>query len=230
MRRKLNHFIHSAIGLKIVMALTGLLMLFFLLGHVLGNLLVFSGRFALNNYAHFLQTNPLLWGFRLMMLALIGLHIYLGIRAWLVNRHARPQPYAMDTSIQLSISSRWMLFSGLTILIFILFHIAHLTLGWIGDPAVFQARDANHMLDVYGRVVSGFQNTWISGFYMLFILLLGFHLQHATRSLFQTLGFHHENLQRILAVLAPLFNWFLVLSFLLIPIAVQSGWIMEGAK
>ncbi len=211
------------------MALTGLLMIFFLLGHVLGNLLLFSGQQALNDYAHWLQNNPLLWGFRIAMLLLIGLHIYLAVRSAWLNYRARPVAYRVKKHIQLRLSSRLMLLSGLLVLVFVVVHIMHLTLGMIGDNTYFGQLDNNQMRDVYHHVIKGFQDPLMSGFYLLSLVFVGLHLRHGLRSLFQTLGFHHENLIRILAWLLPAFNLFLILAFMLIPVAVLLGWVGEVA-
>lgn len=223
--KKIILFIHSSIGMKIIMALTGLLMILFLLGHVSGNLLIFSGQESINRYAHWLQNNPLLWFFRLGMLFLLSLHLYLAIRTHIQNRRARTTGYALHKDIQLGFSAKTMIVSGILILGFIVFHIMHLTLGWVIETEQFGQLDKNGLHDVYHNLVMGFQHIWVSFIYLLALLLIALHLHHAFKSLFQTLGFHHQNFHYLLAFAGPVLNGFIILAFMLIPIAVMFNFI-----
>ena len=217
-----KNFIFSPIGSKIIMALGGAGIIFFLIGHALGNLLIFNGPQSLNTYAHWLQNNPFLWIFRIGMLTIFFLHVVIAIRLTRENRQARPIPYAVNTSLQLGFSEKTMIFSGSIIFIFIIFHLAHLTLGWLPTTSL-TTLDENAMLNVYQNVVKGFQVPWISGIYIFVMLIIGLHLHHSLKSLFQTLGFHHQNFHLISNALSPVLIIALILAFIAIPIAVLTG-------
>jgi succinate dehydrogenase / fumarate reductase cytochrome b subunit len=224
--KKFLNFINSPIGGKIVMALSGAAIILFLLGHALGNLLIFSSQTSLNSYANWLQHSPFLWLFRIAMVVLFTTHIFLAIKLSIQNRGARPIAYAVNQDIQIDYSAKTMLISGLLIFIFILFHLAHLTLGWISTTSLTLV-DNNHMLDVYNNVVRGFQNPLINLFYIFSMLLIGLHLHHALKSIFQTLGFHHENFKQLLKVMSPIIIIALVIAFIAIPLAVVLGYLPE---
>ncbi|MBF0264270.1 MAG: succinate dehydrogenase cytochrome b subunit [Gammaproteobacteria bacterium] len=222
--KHLSQFIFSPIGSKIIMALAGTMIFLFLIGHVLGNLLIFNGSDSLNTYAHWLQNNPLLWVFRLTMLGLLSLHIFIALRLYIQNKYARPISYQVDKDIQLGFSEKTMIVSGLLIFIFIIFHIGHLTLGWL--PTTSLAIDNNiKMVNVYENIVNGFQVSWVALFYIVSMLIIGLHLHHSLKSLFQTLGFHNHNLHWLVYRLTPIMIAVLVLAFISIPAAVLMGWI-----
>ena len=206
------------------MALSGAMILLFIVGHALGNLLIFSGQNSLNNYASWLQNSPMLWVFRITMLMFLLLHSVLAIRLYLQNRSARPVRYAIDEDIQLSFSAKTMIFSGLIIFAFIIFHIAHLTLGWVSSTSL-DVQAGHKMIDVYSNVVRGFQQPAIAIFYVFSVLIIGLHLHHSIKSLFQTLGFHHENFHQFIDYLAPTMILILTVAFMSIPLAVLFGYL-----
>jgi len=220
--QKILRFFNSPIGSKIIMALSGGMIVLFLLFHALGNLLIFNSQSILNSYAHWLQHSPFLWVFRTMMLTLLGLHVFLALKIYFQNRLARPFAYSVNREIQLHFSSKSMMISGLVILAFIIFHILQLTLGWVSTTSL-EISAVTHKIDVYSNVVKGFQNPIISFFYLISLFLIGLHLHHAIKSLFQTLGFHHENFHKLLDYLAPILIITLILAFMSIPIAVFMG-------
>ncbi len=206
------------------MALSGGLILLFLLGHALGNLLIFINPNTLNTYAHWLQHSPFLWVFRLTMLALFSLHIFLALRVYFQNRSARPIAYAIDKDIQLSLPAKMMFYTGLTTFIFILFHLAHLTIGWVPTTS-FELLKTTQMVDVYSNLVRGFNNPYINFFYLFSMLAIGLHLHHALKSLFQTLGFHNQGFHQLLNYMSPILIGILMLAFISIPISVTTGFL-----
>lgn len=206
------------------MALSGAMIILFLFGHALGNLLIFSGQNSLNTYAYWLQNSPMLWVFRITMLLLLLLHVFLAIRIYLQNRSARPVQYAINEDIQLTFSAKTMIFSGVFIFAFIVFHIAHLTLGWVSSTTLDIEVD-HKMIDVYSNVVRGFQQPAITAFYVLSLSVIGLHLHHSIKSLFQTLGFHHENFHQFIDYLAPSMIIILTAAFISIPLAVLFGYL-----
>lgn len=183
----------SSLGSKYLMALTGFGLLGFVIAHMLGNWQVFLGPEALNSYAAKLKDmGPLLWVARLGLLALFLAHIGMGIRLTLANRAARPIPYQVKTYRQATLASRSMLPTGLVILAFVLFHLAHYTFCLV-DPSYHSLFDSEGRHDVYRMTVMGFQNPIVSGSYLVAMLLLAFHLAHGFQSLFQSLGLSHPN-------------------------------------
>lgn len=222
--KKLIDFLISPIGGKVIMALSGAMILLFLLGHALGNLLIFSGQESLNAYAYWLQNSPLLWIFRLSMLLLLLLHVILAIRMFHQNKSARPTQYAADKNIQLTLSAKTMMVSGLLIFIFIFFHIAHLTFGWVSTTSL-EIVESGKMIDVYSNVVSGFHQPLLTTFYVFSLLVIGLHLHHSIKSLFQTLGFHHENFHQMIDYIAPMLIILLTVAFISIPLAAYFGFL-----
>jgi succinate dehydrogenase / fumarate reductase cytochrome b subunit len=181
-------FGHS-IGKKLLMAGSGLLLLVFLLVHLLGNLQLFAGPETLNHYAHLLQSKPaLVWAARLGMLVLFGVHMVTSIQLTLENRAARPVAYHREDTRKASLAARTMIWSGLVVGAFLIYHLLHFTVRVTGP--------VHHMTeggpDVYANVVASFQNPLIAGFYLLAQVLLFFHLSHAFSSAIQTLGWHNR--------------------------------------
>ncbi len=205
-----------------MMALSGLVLLLFIVGHLAGNMTIFFGAPILNSYAHWLQHSVMLWPFRLVMLSLLGLHIVMGMELARENRQSATAGSHYPGWFTRHIRNHHMVWSGVAVLLFILFHVGHLTLG-VGADASFRALDSNQMVDVYRRVVEGFRNPWISGFYVVSMLLIWTHLLHVIRGLFQTLGFYHENYLPLLERVAQLLSVLIVCGFLSIPFSVWLG-------
>ena len=225
--QSLIRFYNSSIGKKIIVAVTGLAMIGFLVGHLLGNLLVFSGPDALNGYARKLHDlGQLLSVVRGGLLAFVTLHIVCTVQLVRINRAARPRKYAVDTVRQASKSSRIMIWSGLTILSFIIYHLAHFT--WaLGNeyrnPAMARYWVEPGVHNVYNMVVDGFRVWYVSLFYIISLLLLTSHLSHGFASVFQTLGLATLRTRRPIAVAANIFAWGWFLGNLTIPVAVLFG-------
>lgn len=210
------------------MALSGLGLVIYVVFHMLGNLQVFEGSHALNGYAAFLRDMPiLLWTARIGLLSLAVLHIVLAIRLTLRNRRARPVPYAVREYRQASFASRTMAASGLVLLLFIIFHLLHLTAEVI-DPSSADRLDAEGHRDVYGKVVHAFQNPFIVAIYLAGQLGLGLHLSHAVTSSLQTLGLEHAALNRLLKAAGPTVALLVVLGNIAIILAVFVG-IVRGS-
>lgn len=219
MARQSNHF-QSSVRSKVVMALSGLVLVSYVVFHMLGNLQVFEGAHALNGYAAFLRDMPiLLWMARIGLLSLAVLHIVLAIRLTLRNRRARPVAYAVREYRQASFASRTMAASGLVLLFFIIFHLLHLTAGVI-DPSSADRRDAEGYRDVYGEIVHAFQNPFIAALYLAGQLGLGLHLSHAVTSSLQTLGLEHAAFNRFFKAAGPTVALVVVLGNVAIILAV----------
>ncbi len=236
------NFIRSTIGRKILMALTGLILIGFVIGHLVGNLQVFSGPDKLNGYAHFLQSlGPLLWVARIGLLIAVGVHIWAATVLTLENHAARNVPYSVKHTIRATLTSRTMRWTGYVVLAFIVYHLAHFTLGVAGAStfktalpeytmqseyhiAGFPVVAAGaHVHDVYAMVVLGFQNVIVSLFYILAVGLLSAHLLHGTDSMFQTLGLRSGRWSGALRKLCVLFALAYFLGNLAIPGAALLG-------
>ncbi len=195
-------FVSSSIGKKILVALTGAVLVIFVLGHMIGNLLVFVGPDAINEYGHMLQTSlhgAGVWIARAGIFGSIFLHVILTVQLTKANRAARAERYGFETTQVASKSSRTMILSGLTILAFFVFHIFHYTVakgnGFYDDanPKYWVALDGHpHVHNVYQMVIDGFSNPLVSIFYLIAMALLCSHLSHGVASLFQTLGLNTE--------------------------------------
>lgn len=178
------------------MALTGFALFLFVIGHLIGNLQIFGPPDLMNGYAHFLKSKPaLVWGARLFLLACVGLHVAAAVALTKTNREARLIPYEGGVQAPAAtLASRTMIVSGLVILAFVLYHLAHFTvllpgINGVGDFTKMTARLHGQMVpDVYGMVILGFQVWWVSLFYLVAQALLFMHLGHGVASLFQSLG------------------------------------------
>jgi succinate dehydrogenase / fumarate reductase, cytochrome b subunit len=217
----------SSIGKKIIVALTGAAMMGFLMAHLLGNLLIFAGPDAINSYGKKLHDlGPLLYVARFGLLATVVIHIVATIQLVRMNRAARPQKYAVDTVRQASKSSRIMIWSGLTILAFILYHLAHFTWALSNDyrnPAFtrYWLPDGSH--NIYTMVIDGFRVWYVSAFYIIAMFLLCSHLSHGFSSVFQTLGLATTRTRQPINIAGNLFAWGLFLGNISIPLAILFG-------
>lgn len=194
----------SSLGKKIIMAVTGFGLVGFVIIHMLGNLQIFLGQDTLNAYASLLKASAeVLWAFRIGLLAMAVLHIVAAVALVLENRKARPQGYEAERNAA-SWASRTMPITGIVVAVFVIFHILHFTVGAVGSEyyAHNLPPDAKGRADVYTMVKEGFSNPWISGFYILSVALLCWHLSHGVSSMFQSLGLRNRRSAPVLDKLA----------------------------
>jgi succinate dehydrogenase / fumarate reductase cytochrome b subunit len=215
-------FYAAPIGKKAVMALTGAILFGYVVGHLIGNLQIYaSDPDQINRYAAFLH-NPAnvvaLWGVRLALLAAVVLHIVASLQLWYLNRTARPVGYVKKDDVPASYAARTMLWSGPIIAAFVIFHVLHLTTG-----SVLELREAGLGPDVRYNVITGFQNYWISGFYIVAIVLLCLHLYHGVWSMFQSMGFSHPRYTPLLKKGAAIAAILIAIGNISIPVAVLTG-------
>jgi succinate dehydrogenase / fumarate reductase cytochrome b subunit len=237
MNRPLSLVPRSSLGSKYLMAVTGLGLTAFVIVHMVGNLQLFLGREALNAYAKALKDMPaVLWLFRLGLLAFVLLHIVYGVRLWLANRAARPVPYHHKTYREATLASRTMLVTGLVLLAFIVFHLAHYTLGLVGtahvtDPDTaalksinyLELRDPQDRHDVYAMTIYGFRNPFFSLAYVVAMGFLAFHLWHGFQSAFQSLGLSHPRWAPLLRKASLALAVILFIGNSSMPLAVLIG-------
>ncbi|MBI5507664.1 MAG: succinate dehydrogenase cytochrome b subunit [Deltaproteobacteria bacterium] len=213
----------SSIGAKVVMALTGLVLVAFLVGHMVGNLQVLGGQEPLNAYAAFLHSKPaLLWVVRSGLILAAVLHIVSSVRLTWLNNAARPVAYAVKRPILSSFASRNMLVTGLVVFAFLVYHLLQFT--WrLTNPAFSQLHDAQGRLDVYSMVVLSFSERLIAGAYVVALLLLGLHLWHAIGSTFQSLGLTTPKYRRLIDAVSLLVCAVLVVGNVSMPVAILMG-------
>ena len=213
----------TSLSSKITVALTGLGLVGFVIFHMLGNLQVFEGPDALNGYAGFLREMPIvLWTARLTLLAVAIVHVALAIQLALRNQRARPVAYAVREYRAASLASRTMALTGSLLLIFIIFHLLHLTAGLV-DPSMHDQLDQQGHTDVYGKVIHAFRNPLYVMVYCTGQLVLGMHLSHAVSGSLQTLGFEHAAFNHFFKAAGPAVALFVVLGNLMIILAVFFG-------
>jgi len=218
-------FYAAPIGKKAVMAITGVILSGYVVGHLLGNLQIYSSDpEQINRYAAFLHSpsNAMaLWGIRVFLLAALILHIVSSIQLWNQNREARPLRYYKKADVPTSYAARTMIWSGPIVAAFVVFHILHLTTGSI-LPLQDVAGNPNTP-DVRYNVITGFQNYWVSGFYIFAMILLCMHLYHGLWSMFQSMGISHPRYTPKLKKGAALVAILIAIGNCSIPVAVVTG-------
>ncbi len=224
-----KRFITSNVGLKVLMAVTGMLLVAFVIGHMLGNLQIFLGAEALDGYAELLRTSmELLWAVRLTLLAAVLIHIYaatvLTLRSW----DARPVPYEQKTWLGESYAVRTMKWGGVILFLFIIYHLLHLTVGVQGiSPEGFEhctaAGGGELRCHAYANVVAGFQHWYVVLFYVVAQVMLGFHLAHGAWSMFRTLGLNNPRYDRIARGFALTVGTVVSVVNCIIPLSVLIG-------
>jgi len=216
-------FYEAPIGKKAVMAVTGVMLFGYVIGHMLGNLQIYAADPGqINRYAAFLH-NPAnivpLWGVRALLGAAVVLHVTAAVQLWLQNRAARPVGYVRKDDVPASYAARTMRWSGVIVGAFVVFHVLHLTVG-----AVAPIREIGpNQPDVRYNVISGFQNPAISGFYILATILLCLHLYHGLWSMFQSVGLGHPRYTPAIKKGAAAAAILIAIGNCSIPIAVLTG-------
>ena len=205
------------------MAITGVLIVLFVIGHMVGNLQMFTGQDAINHYAAFLKSMPkLLWVVRLGMLGLIGLHVVTAFQLRRLNADARKTRYVHESTVQASASSRYMILSGTLLLMYIIGHLLHFTVGTI-LPQFHTLVDGQGRPDVFSMVVLSFKLPIVSGLYIFAMLMLWSHLSHGISSVFQSLGLRGARCEAVLDRVGPALSTVIILGYISIPIAVLLG-------
>ena len=221
-------FWKTVIGKKIVMAVTGAVLVTFVIAHMLGNLKIFSGPDDINAYARFLREvgrpefgyGEVLWVVRIVLLLCVILHITAAAQLTRLSWQARPDEYRTKKSLESTFASRTMRWGGVLLIVFIVFHILHFTLGVVGfHPGQYVP------LGVYHNVLTAFTIWPISLFYILSMAALCLHLDHGIWSAFQTLGWSTSRNERSLKILSRLIALAVFIGFISVPISVMAGWL-----
>ena len=209
-----------------MVALTGVILILFVIGHLLGNLQIFLGPDWVNSYAqHLRDLGALLWLIRIFLLVAVLLHIYFTILLAIENKRARPADYVDKVYVKASLASRHMVVSGLVVFAFIIFHLLHFTGRNFNAKFPLLKNDTLNHYDVYSMMVYGFQNVYVSVFYIIALFLLTLHLTHGASSFFQSLGLNNKKLTPRLAAAGRILAWLIFIGYVSIPIAVLLGYV-----
>jgi len=213
----------TSIGKKAVMALSGVVLVGYAAGHMLGNLQLYAGPEVINAYAASLRRLPLiLWGTRVLLLVAFAAHIASSFSLWRTNQAARTTRYQQQKDVATNYAARTMYWSGPILLLYVVYHLAHLTFG-----------KAPHSFDhhnVYNNLVYGFQVWWVSAIYVFGNLALGFHLFHGAWSFFQSLGLNHPRYNAWRKQFAIAVALVITLGNLSFPFSVLAGWVKPTTK
>jgi len=215
---KAASFFGSSIGKKVIMAVTGLALFGFVIGHMVGNLQIFLGRESLNDYSVFLHHilhGAGLWIARAGLLAAVLLHIWSAASLTLMNRAARPTGYRRFKPRESTYASRTMRWSGVFLIAFIVFHILHFTTGTL-HPRFVEG-------DVYGNVVTGLQVVPVALIYIVAMIALGMHLYHGSWSMLQTLGLNHPRYNHLRFAACTALAAAVVVGNLTFPATILAG-------
>ena len=222
--------LNSQVGRKFLTGITGLLLVFFVIFHLMGNLSVFGEANALNEYSHFLHSlGPLLWVARIGLLIALILHAWIGISIWWNKRKARPQKYKVYSSkggpSKQSLSSRSMAFTGIVLLVFLVIHIQTFALG---DPELITVAGEEYH-DLKSLVVETFQNPVYAFGYTIVMILLGTHLGHGIWSAFISLTMRSKKTSAFVYTVGAILAIALAVGFLFIPLYIYFGGGCEAA-
>lgn len=218
-------FAESPVGKKLIMATTGLLLLGFLLIHLIGNSTIYIGPNGINAYAKGLHSlPPFVWTFRIFMLVLFVTHVYFGINLTFQNRQAKPQGYAISKHLSSTFSSRTMIWTGLIVLVFVVYHLLHFTFQITSVPVKsYEHLDHLNRPDVFKMVVTSFQDLAVVLLYACGLTALMLHLLHGIQSLFQTTGLNNDSLMPKIKTFGYLIAVVVFVAYLAIPAVIMAG-------
>jgi succinate dehydrogenase / fumarate reductase cytochrome b subunit len=208
---------------KVVMAVTGIIMILYLIAHMIGNLHAFQGAQAYNDYATWLRTfgepalpkRTILTAIEIVLTVSVVAHMWAAFSLWYRARQARPQRYVTKKPLAQSYASRTMRWGGVIVLAFIVYHLLDMTTGTVNLAA-----DRSEPFD---RLVASFTNPWVTAFYVIALVLLGMHLRHGIWSATQTLGQSNKRRERTVNAFAIGFSTLLIAGFLVVPLAIAIG-------
>ena len=215
---------HSTIGLKLMMAISGLFFVFYVLVHMYGNLKILVSHEAFDDYAHHLRVlgepilpyNGALWIFRILLIVALVAHAYSAFTLWSRANTARGTKYAVKKATASTLSSKWMRWGGIALLAFVIFHLAQFTFLWVNVGGNYPTPAT--------RVVGAFQVWWLTLIYLIALVALAMHLRHGVWSASQTLGWTNTASSRRWANLAGIaLAAIIAIGFAIPPLAILFG-------
>jgi succinate dehydrogenase / fumarate reductase cytochrome b subunit len=215
---------YSLITKKMILGVSGLVLFGFVVGHLLGNLSVFAGQDAINSYAHFLHKNPLLvYSTRVVLLINVSLHIYLSISITYTNRSANQRDYAVKNYLRTTFAASSMIYSGLIILAFIVYHLLHLTFGVL-DTTHYGVLDDQNRFDVYTMLMKNLSKGYVALIYLTGLTALALHLSHALFSVCQTFSLirRKQNIVKFQNA-SSVISVTIITGYMMIPITIFIG-------
>ncbi len=216
----------DSIGRKAVMAVTGLLMVLFVIGHLLGNLSIFAGPDGINAYAQHLHDLPaLVWANRIVMGLAVVIHVVLAVQVTLENNAANPNKYAVQRYLKATFAGRTMIWTGLILGAFIVYHLLQFTIRV--TPNLTLGQDSAGRFDVYGMVLNEFSYAGIAIVYVIGMIALFLHLKHGIQSTFQTLGISNAVLLPRYGAIGKVLSGVFLVGFVAIPVAILVGFLAK---
>ena len=221
--RRAAALVRTTVGLKAGMAVSGLLLFGFVVGHMVGNLKAFQGAEYFNRYAEGLRAigapffghGQLLWLARIGLLAALMVHVVAATVLTIRSRRARPVAYRKTPHLETTYASRTMRVGGVLLFVYVIYHLMHFTWG-TAHPHFIPG-------DAYYNVVVGFQSRVVVGVYLVAQVFLAMHIYHGIWSALQTLGANNPTYDRWRRPAAALFAGLIFVGFCAVPLAVQAG-------
>jgi succinate dehydrogenase / fumarate reductase cytochrome b subunit len=212
----------DSIGRKVVMAITGLLMVLFVVIHMLGNLSIFAGPNGINAYgAKLHELVPLVWATRIVMGAALLAHVVISIQITLENAEANPTKYAVDRSLRATFASKNMIWTGLVLAAFIGYHLLHFTIHAL--PGTVLGTDTRDRFDVFSMVVAAFQSVPIALIYVAAMVALFLHLSHGVQSTFQSIGLNNDKTLPAFGAGGKVLSTLFLIGYGAIPVLILIG-------
>jgi succinate dehydrogenase / fumarate reductase cytochrome b subunit len=208
-------FFASTVGKKIVMAVSGLIIVGWVILHMAGNLQLFEGAERLNNYSAFLHgpANEALWILRVILIIAVVAHVVSAYQLTMIDRAARPVPYVKREMQVATVASRTMRVGGVLLLLFIVLHVLHFTTLTLQPVPLAEG-------DVYGNAIASFRIWWVTLLYVIAMIVLAYHLYHGAWSSVRTLGIERGRLDPFRRPVAMTVAFIVWLGFTVVPVAV----------
>ena len=213
----------DSIGRKAVVAVTGLIMVLFVVVHLLGNTTIFAGPDGINAYAEKLHgLGPFVWAFRIFMAAMLVLHVIFAVLLTLENREANPDKYAVKKMLKTTFAGETMIWTGLLLLAFLVYHLLQFTVRVTPDIGVV-GNDAKNRVDVFTMVFTSFRITPIALVYVAAMVTLFLHLSHGIQSIFQTIGLNNDKTMPQFDALGKVLSALFLVGYSAIPVLILAG-------
>ncbi|UFS68608.1 succinate dehydrogenase cytochrome b subunit [Geomonas sp. RF6] len=216
------HIFKSTVGRKILMSVSGQLLILFVLVHLMGNSAIFLGPSVINGYAEHLNSLlPLVWSMRVAMLIALLVHVTYGVQLTLENKEAKPKGYAVQRQLRANFASRNMIWTGVLLALFIAYHLLQFTFKVTPEVAALTATIGRY--DVYAMVVTTLRRGVIAATYIFAMVMLYLHLRHGIPSFLQTMGWNNARTLSPISAMGKAVSALLMLGYMAIPVTILFG-------